>query len=64
MYEGQATLALNNPVKRLPIREQLEQRKIHLIQSLDDINRTIKLLDENPHFEEIHDAISKLGYIG
>lgn len=42
------------------IRKQLEQRKERVEVELEDIKNALKLLDENPTFEKVHDAISKV----
>jgi hypothetical protein len=42
------------------IREQMEQQKRNYERKLAEINDVLKLLDENPSFEKVHDAISKV----
>lgn len=48
---------------RMPsIRERLIDKKANLESSLQEVNEAIKMLDENPAFEKVQDAIAKAGY--
>ena len=61
-------LAVNKAVEPLgaqqyvppTIREQLLDKKAALERDVDAVNAALKLMDENPSFEKVHDAISKV----
>ena len=48
--------------KQETVRERLERRKRQHEAQLADVNAALLLLDENPTFEKVHDAIQKAGY--
>jgi hypothetical protein len=46
------------------LREKLIQKKTEYQRNIEQIEQTIKLMDETPGFEKLHDSISKLRFIG
>lgn len=50
-----------SPSEYIPpsLREQLVSQKTRLERSLTDVNNALFLLDENPTFEKVQDAIAK-----
>ena len=63
MHNEAGTLAVCE-VKNPTIREQLTQRRESLVRQMGEIDAAVALLDQNPNFEAIHDAISKLNMRG
>jgi len=53
-------------VENIPatMRERLQKKKEQLERNIAEIDSTLKLMDENPGFEKVHDAISRLGFLG
>lgn len=44
------------------VRQRLEKRKADLERSLGDVNAALEMLNSNPAFEAVHDAIAKAGF--
>lgn len=51
--------APGNTIRIMNFRERLEERKRIIESQLKEINEALRLLDENPVFEKIRDAISR-----
>jgi cell division protein FtsB len=64
-YPGIACESLAQ-VEQVPqtLREQLEKKIEKYKQNIEQIQATIKLMDDNPGFEKVHDAISRLSRLG
>ena len=58
-----ATQGLNSlTIKPQTIRERMRDRLQTLVAEKERVENVLKLLDENPNFEKIHDAISQVGF--
>jgi len=42
------------------LREQLEQRKQHYSEQIDEINKFLELLEQTPNFEQLLDLLQKM----
>lgn len=48
--------------RRLTQREQLAQRKLALTDQLEKVNHALEMLDKNPGFEEVMNAVMQANY--
>lgn len=62
MGYGLAEVAQQCTPRMQSIRERLTERKTVLERQLEEVNVAIKMLDENPAFEKVQDAIQRAGY--
>jgi hypothetical protein len=46
------------------IRENLLRKREQFTKNVERIDAVLKLLDDNRGFEDVHDAISSLGFLG
>lgn len=49
-------------LKRVTLRERMEDKKRFLEKQLEDVNNCLALIDEHPEFEKFHNAIARVGY--
>lgn len=61
MYDENKSLATVEAPRNETIRERLQRRKSNLERELGELDKALSLLDQNPSFEEIHNALSTLG---
>lgn len=50
-------------IRRQTIRERLVERRTRLNRDLIEIEGVLEVLNKNPGFEEVHNAIMKVGII-
>jgi len=48
--------------RRLTQREQLASRKVALTDQLEKVNHALEMLDKNPGFEEVMNAVMQANY--
>jgi vacuolar-type H+-ATPase subunit E/Vma4 len=61
-YPSQAIQAGLGRIQMQSVRQRLNDKKANLEASLGEVNEALRLLDENPTFEKVQDAIQKAGY--
>lgn len=59
---AKATIGYPEMPRQMTIRERLESQKKALEERLVNVNKALDLMDKNPSFEAVHDAVTKAGY--
>lgn len=64
MYDDRAQMVAPQgmTLMRETLRKRLEDRQKAAKEHLDDVNKALKFLDDNPNFEAFHDLLGKAGF--